>query len=237
MPIVQARAIADPEKLMADWDSVAQNNYRLIGYPADHRPIRPERFVGDVQISAGAAHAGYPIVMPVSWGLRFSDPQQLRTGNHWGLYHELGHNFQNPNWSFAENGEVTCNLFVFLARKNFGVPMWEEKPLAESRAKLKDFLAKGQNPWDSGDNFSRLLFWYDMVNELGFEPLQKAFGETLRAAPPKDETEKRLLLMTRLSRAAGKNLGPYFEKWGVLAPGQVPADVAKLPTWLPVSFQ
>ena len=236
MPIADAKKIADPGKLMDDWSAIARHNYELIGYPANHIPWRPERIVADVQISAGGAHAGYPIMMPRSWAARFSDPQQLRTGNNWGLYHELGHDFQNPNWSFAYNGEVTCNVFVFLARKNFGEPMWDDKNLAEVRAKLKEHLAKGENPWETGDNFSRLLFWYDMVNELGFAPLQTAFGETLRAPAPADETAERLALMTRLSLASGKNLGPYFEKWGVLAPGQVPADVAKLPVWLPVSF-
>ncbi len=240
MPIEDARAIADPELLMNEWNGIAQNNYRFIGYPANHRPIRPERMVSDVQLSVGAAHAGYPIMMPLAWAKRYSDPQQLKTGNNWGLYHELGHNFQDPDWSFAGNGEVSNNVMIFLARKNFGVPMWDEKSFAAARATLKERLAQGKNPWETvegySDNFSKLLFWYDMVNELGFEPLQTAFAETQRNAPPKDENEKRLLLMTRISRAAGKNLAPYFEKWGILQNEKIPEDVAKLPVWLPVAL-
>jgi hypothetical protein len=237
MPLADAQAVADPAFLMTEWDRIARASYQFIGYPEDHVPIRPERFVGDVQISAGGAHAGYPIMTPVSWARRYSNPEALKSGNNWGLYHELGHNFQDPDWSFANNGEVSNNMFVFLARGQvFGMPMWEDKPLNESRAALKDKLAKGVNPWETGDNFSRLLFWYDIVHDLGFEPVQKAFWETQRNTPPADETQRRVLLLTRLSRAAGKNLGPYFEKWGILTPADIPAEVSKLPVWLPADM-
>jgi len=30
----------------------------------------------------------------------------------WGLFHELGHNHQSADWTFAGAGEVTVNLFT-----------------------------------------------------------------------------------------------------------------------------
>jgi hypothetical protein len=39
--------------------------------------------------------------------------------------------------------------------------------------------------------------------------------------------------MVRFSRAAGRNLGPYFEAWGVPTSSQARASIAELPAWMP----
>ena len=39
------------------------------------------------------------------------DVNNLMAGS-WGLYHELGHNHQNRDWTFDGTVEVTVNLFT-----------------------------------------------------------------------------------------------------------------------------
>ena len=58
---------------------------------------RPERYVTDVQISAGYMHAGYPIMTHLDAAARFVDLRASgRRKGDWGLFHEMGHNHQQP---------------------------------------------------------------------------------------------------------------------------------------------
>ena len=42
--------------------------------------------------------------------------------------------------------------------------------------------------------------------------------------------------MIRMSRATGKNLGPFFEAWGVPTSEQARKSVADLPGWMPAGM-
>ena len=54
-----------------------------------------------------------------------------------------------------------------------------------------------------------------------------------RAAAPKTDDEKRDQWCVRISRATGKDLGPYFEAWGVPVSDAARRQVAELPEWMP----
>ena len=62
----------------------------------------------------------------------------------------------------------------------------------------------------------------------------------LRALParerPKNDADKRDQWMIRFSRAAGKNLGPFFQAWGVPTSEKARASIASLPAWMPDGF-
>ncbi len=66
------------------------------------------------------------------------------------------------------------------------------------------------------------------------------FGGAGRAAPkdelPKNDDEKRDQWMVRLSKTAGKNLGPFFQAWGVPVSQAAPDEIKKLPAWMPPHF-
>ncbi|MBM4087378.1 MAG: hypothetical protein FJ272_21510, partial [Planctomycetes bacterium] len=110
VPSTALRGLDDPEELMKFWDKVLDACAELAGLPLERE--RPERYVADVQISAGYMHSGYPIMTHLDAAAVMVDkPRMIREGA-WGLFHEMGHNHQSPDWTFAGTGEVTCNLFT-----------------------------------------------------------------------------------------------------------------------------
>ena len=62
------------------------------------------------------------------------------------------------------------------------------------------------------------------------------FGEyrTLTDAQrPKTEEQKHDQWMVRMAQATGKNLGPFFVKWGVPTSQAARDSIANLPAWMP----
>jgi len=56
LPTSAARTVPSPSAVMAFWDEVVEGHFKLAGMPL---PLRKERIVADVQISAGYMHSGY----------------------------------------------------------------------------------------------------------------------------------------------------------------------------------
>ena len=70
-------------------------------------------------------------------------------------------------------------------------------------------------------------------------PLRQVFAtyRALRdAARPKSDDEKRDQWLVRFSQQVGRNLGPFFEAWGVPTSPSARALIANLPMWLPPGF-
>ncbi|MCH7944796.1 MAG: hypothetical protein IIC73_02100, partial [Armatimonadetes bacterium] len=109
VPADVVRKLDDPDQLMQHWDRVLATYAEL-----SMRPLakRAQRMVCDVQISAGYMHSGYPIMMHMDQpkNLVSVHKQENGTRDNWGLWHELGHNHQQSDWTFSGAGEVTCNL-------------------------------------------------------------------------------------------------------------------------------
>jgi hypothetical protein len=81
--------------------------------------------------------------------------------------------------------------------------------------------------------------YHQLRMEFGWEPYRKVFAEyqTLsKAERPKDDDEKRDQWMVRFSRTVGKNLGPFFEAWGVPTSEGARASIKDLPAWMPVDW-
>ena len=114
----EVRDLDNPAAVASVWDRVLDLNAELAAWPSPVR-LRPERFVVDRQISHGYMHAGYPLMAHLDQKSNLVDYQYLRTcsggessGSLWGLFHEVGHNHQSPDWTFDGTVEVTVNLFT-----------------------------------------------------------------------------------------------------------------------------
>ncbi|MEW6072503.1 MAG: M60 family metallopeptidase [Planctomycetota bacterium] len=224
VPSAAVRDLADPAPVLEYWDSVVLSHCDLGGTPP---PAVRERFVGDAQIAAGYMHSGYPIMTwldvvtpPASGGpAPVLDLEVLRREGNWGYFHELGHNRQRPEWTFAGTGEVTCNLFtLYTMEKVAGIPAREHDALSGAKAAREGFLARGAPfaEWQA-DPFLALLTYAEVQRELGWEPFRAVFREyeALAAeARPREEQEKIDQWVRRLSRAAGRDLRPHHRAWG-----------------------
>jgi hypothetical protein len=235
VPAEAARALDDPTPLLQFWDSVADT---AADFVVLRKRARPERFVADVQISAGYMHAGYPIMLPLGEVPNLIGVENLKKGT-WGLFHELGHNHQDSAWTFEGAGEVTNNVIaMYILDTLCGAKpgtVWGGFDGIEKR--VAAHIAKGA-PFEEWKRDPAIALWMykQLVDEFGWEPYKKVFAE-YRDLPQKDkptnEGEKRDQWLVRFSRACGKNLSPFFELWGVPTSESARASIAALPAWTP----
>lgn len=236
VPSSEIRTLEDPTAALKFWDAISDAHAKLGSKPTERDS--PWRYVADVQISAGYMHSGYPIMTHLDAASDMVSVEQLR-GGCWGLLHELGHNSQESDWTFDGTVEVTCNLFALHAidtlcttkdgsRGHGGV---DKPPSVRKHIETgKDF-----QKWKA-DPFLALQFYIMLQDEFGWETFQKVFAEyqTLKKDErPRNDDEKRDQWMVRFSRACGKDLGPYFEAWGVPVSASAREAIAELPDWMP----
>ncbi len=239
VPSGKIRELDDPAALLTFWDRVLDAQADLAATPRERK--FPERIVPDAQISAGYMHSGYPIMTWLDHSVETSLSAEKLAAGSWGHFHELGHNHQRPDWTFDGTVEVTCNLFTLYTTETVcGLPPGEghdamEPGLVESR--LRSHLSKPDKfaRWKS-DPFLALTMYFQLRTAFGWETYKAVFAE-YRDLPaserPKSEDEKRDQWLVRFSRAAGRNLGPFFEAWGVPTTPAARQSVADLPAWMP----
>ncbi|MHC4732958.1 MAG: M60 family metallopeptidase [Planctomycetota bacterium] len=244
LPSKVLRTVDDPEDLMKFWDSVMDRYAELLG--RDQQRRRLERFVPDIQISAGYMHAGYPLMTMLDITTTIVDKERIISNRHggvWGLFHEIGHNHQNYDWTFRGTGEVTVNLFSLYIMDKVCDVEGKGHPSITDRARKRNtdrYFADGCDfeKWKR-DPFLALCMYMQLQEAFGWEPFTKVFKEyrTLtQEQRPQSDDEKRDQWMVRISRAVGKNLGPFFQAWAVPTTEKARSSIADLPGWMPDDF-
>jgi len=226
------RGLDDPQSLMQLWDRILDAEADLATIPRK-RPS-PERIVLDRQISAGGLHAGYPIMGHLRWSADALVSGEKLLKGAWGFFHELGHNHQNPDWTFAGTVEVTVNLFsLYVEEKICNVKTQDDRRVGvEARKKLiQKFLRTHQKK-----PFTYLVMYVQMREAFGWDAFKKVFAEyhaLPKSARPKTDDEKRDQWLVRFSKTVGRNLGPFFEWWEVPTSKAARESISNLPAWMP----
>lgn len=241
VPSSAIRELENPEELMQLWLKIVQAEDALAGISADR--LRPERIVADAQISVGYMHSGYPIMTHLDVATTATNVGKLKQ-NGWGFFHELGHNHQVSDWTFEGTGEVTCNVFaLFVCETVCGLPAGSGHA-AMDPAKVMERLNKHLDGhavfarWQ-GDPFLALTMYDQLRAAFGWDTYRRVFAEYRslpKAERPTNDDQKRDQWMVRFSKAAGKNLGPFFQAWGVPTSDAARAAVQSLPQWMPVEW-
>ena len=247
----EVRGLDDPAAVARTWDRILDLNADLAAWPSSAR-LRPERFVVDRQISVGWMHAGYPITAPLYHQAKMVNVRHLRSpvgweemDSNWGMFHEVGHNHQSSDWTFEGTVEVTVNLFtLYVFEFLCGTPAtsaYHEWAGDHTRAKIEryDFKNPDFELWKREPGLA--LFMYVQLQEaFGWDAFKQVFA-TYRALPdaerPNSDDEKRDQWLVRFSRQVGRNLGPFFEAWGVPTSRRARASVADLPVWMPAGSE
>lgn len=236
VPSSSLRGLDDPASLLRFWDRISDAHATLAAIPLE--PARPHRFVPDIQISAGYMHSGYPIMTHLDAVDEMTSLEKLQAGT-WGLLHELGHNHQEGDWTFDGTGEVTCNLFALHAIDTVCTPKPGDRghPGVNEAPSLAAHIEAGApfEEWKR-DPFLALHMYVQLQRAFGWETFKRVFAE-YRALPaserPRSEEAKRDQWMVRFSRACGRNLGPFFQAWGVPTSEQARSSIADLQPWMP----
>jgi hypothetical protein len=243
VPSEVIRELDDPRPLLRLWDRVMDLDADLAAYPTRERD-RPLRYCADVQISAGWMHAGYPIMIPDVTAERLVDYEHLLAEGNWGFWHEMGHMHQSRDWTFGGAGEVTVNLFtLYVYDMLCGRDLCtSHKGLAGDRAekRYQKYFADGA-PFErwKREPFLALRMYVQLQQAFGWDAFREVFAE-YRELPdderPQNDAEKRDQWMVRFSRHVGRDLGPFFEAWGVPTSEEARQSIADLPGWMPEGF-
>jgi len=241
VPAADVRELDNPAAVMRTWDRILDHCADLAARKT-HDRTRPERYVADVQLCAGYMHAGYPIMIPTSAAPDTLSVEHLVNEGDWGLYHETGHNHQSGDWTFGGTGEVTVNLFtMYVYDQLCGIRPSDGRMASDgTRASVWKYISRGAkfDAWKR-DPFLALAMYTQMINAFGWDAFKQVFAE-YRDLPaderPKNDDEKRDQWMVRFSRNVGKNLGPFFQTWGVPTSEAARASIQDLPEWMPAGF-
>jgi len=236
VPSSVVRALDDPQALMEFWDRALDAMADLAGRSRERE--RPERIVCDRQISAGYMHSGYPIMTHLDVAPLAVDLARLERGEDiWGFVHELGHNHQRPEWTFDGTGEVTCNVLgMYVIEKVCKLPPGKRgHDSVDNPPSVAAYRERGAkfDEWKS-DPFLALAMYVELRDALGWTPFEKTFAEYRTLSEferPRNDDEKRDQWLVRLSRNAERNLGPFFESWGVPTSEKARASIANLPAF------
>lgn len=238
VPTEIARAVKNPTEVMTFWKKQVEAQDDISNQTAERK--RPERMVADVQISAGFMHSGYPIMLHVPEADEMVTFSRLKFPG-WGYHHEVGHNHQRGDFTFDGTGEVTNNvlaMYVYHAvlEKDWliGHPAISEEARKENIQKIKRASDKWQT-WKS-DPFLALTTYIQLIQEFGWESWRKylySFSDSSFGPAPANDDAKRDQFLVRYSKIANKNLGPFFEAWGIPVSSSAKAEVSMMPPWMP----
>jgi len=200
----------------------------------------------DVLISVGYMHSGYPLMAFLDMPDVMISKERIMAKDHggvWGLFHEIGHNHQAAAWTFDGTTEVGCNLFtLYMMERAASIPVTGNFALYDPSTQEKIAAHLEANaPFDrwQSDPFLALAMYVQMQQAFGWGAFQRVFAGYREAAPsehPTSDDEKRDQWLVRFSTEVGRNLGPFFEQWGVPTSQGARDSISHLPRWLPEGF-
>ncbi len=256
------QTVDDAESVAKYWQRVVETADEFLGYTKWRR--RGEAMITGRDIVAGYGHAGCPVIMAYASekadGAAALVDRAVR-GDEWGFLHELGHTYQDSfdgNYTIATHAEVDVNLVPAIIKMLVhDRTAWDNNNHgtfdAKNRVKDMDtWLSKpeSERTWDAACKGSSVAydFHFVLAECFGWQLYKTAFGRMmnelqkpgsdpdLAALDPKDRNFKRNRHFLAMSLAAGRNLLPHYQKYG-LGRGEfgisesVIARVKALPEW------
>ncbi|ENA1755766.1 hypothetical protein ABF220_003102 [Yersinia ruckeri] len=222
MPIDDMRQQAtDPEGVLTLWDRIVELAEEQFGLGNDrsfpHRTTPFQyQFVSKPDNTAGYMSASdYWLGSNASGIAEVINTQKLQN-NGWGPWHELGHHYQIPAWTFDNDVETTVNLTsLYVQRALNGTSRLEVDSRWDA---INEFLNKKGHVYEDGDVFVRLGMFWQLDLAFGQDFYQR-LGDRYRTLPPaewpKDNEQKKQLFIQETSRVSGFNLSQFFQAWGM----------------------
>jgi len=238
LPTSVAQTIQNPTELMTFWQKVVEAQDDVSNQTTERR--RPERIVSDIQISAGYMHSGYPIMIPTSAAPEMVTFNRIKFPG-WGFYHEIGHNHQRRTFTFDGTGEVTNNVIGMycyheVLKKDWLIGHTAITP--DQRKANIEKIKRASDKWQTwkSEPFTALVTYIQLVQEFGWESWRRylhSFADRSFGPEPKSDDEARDQFLVRYSKIVNKNLGPFFEFWGIPVSSTARAQVGHLEAWMP----
>lgn len=185
-------------------------------------------------------HSGYPIMIPVSAAAEMVTYGRLKFPG-WGFYHELGHNHQRPHFTFEGTGEVTNNVIGMWCYEAVLGKDWligHPNISTEARRAHLQKIRAAPDKWAlwKSDPFLALTTYIQLVQAFGWQSWRgylHSFADPAFGPAPTDDAQRRDQFLVRYSKVVGRNLGPFFDFWGIPVSATAKQAVAGLESWMP----
>ena len=156
----------------------------------------------------------------------------------WVLWHEMGHTYQTPDYTWSGLGEVTVNISSLALQKRMtGENMLDKSP------DIQDRIARYFSQPVADRDFGALTAESPFFPLFLFDQLRRSFGDDFypalsqyyrvrRAkgiARPQSDRQKIDAFATAASTVSDRDLGPFFQAWGLTVSEEILAEIARLP--------
>ena len=194
--------------------------------------------MADRQISAGSLHSGYPIMGHEHHAAGWLDVGAIKSKGNWGMFHEIGHNFQWRPWVIPKTTEVSVNLWSVHSCEKIVGPSAKCHANAyapKSDQLVSEFVSKGAN-YAAWSTWGSLQMYLQLQQGFGWDAFKKV-QKVYLAVPLKDAATTDALrhdrYCERFSAAVGKDLGKFFRAWAMPVSKAGCLDKTKqYPPWL-----
>ncbi|GAA3592948.1 hypothetical protein GCM10022198_16050 [Klugiella xanthotipulae] len=164
---------------------------------------------------------------------------RLLEGHHnadqWGLWHELGHTYQTPQYLWSGVEEVTVNIASLTVQEKLGYPnrLRDEK----FTSKITSFLEKADGDRDYNtlkDPYTKLAMFEQLRLGFGNDFYPRVAQEfranrALGQPDPATDAEKQQAFIRTASRVADRNLSEFFDRWGLAPSAETREEIGALP--------
>jgi hypothetical protein len=238
LPLATLRSVVDPVALLDHWDAVLSTMADLAGL--DIAMIRPERVVLDRQLQSGlVADSGYPAVRQIDRAALLTDLATLLRDGEWGTYYILGRRFQARDWTIPGSQDALPALFSLyaydriLGRSIADVPHAPLAPASRS-ARLEAYIAAGRNYVRDFNGNTALEMYLQLIEGFGWAPMRALLHEYQSLAdaerPTTDDARVQQWAL-RSSRVFGRDLSPFYQRWGLPLSPATRMATAAYPPW------
>ncbi len=233
-----ALAVSSPTELTEYWDRAQRELDDFAGIEGAFQ--RAERVVFDPQLAGGAAaDSGYPAVRARSRTSAALDLAALRTNGDWGGYFVLARAAQSTDWLVAGSQDATVSVLSLYALERVTGVAHTAPPIVELAAsargaRIDAYVAGGRDFSGDWSGFTALETYLQLVEGFGWTPLRQCVREiaALPVAERPTTADARLQQWAqRSARAAGRDLSPFYQRWGWPVSAATRATTAALPSW------
>ncbi|XP_038548926.1 TRPM8 channel-associated factor homolog [Micropterus salmoides] len=234
VPSDVVRDLERPDELAVFWDDIMKSVADLAAIP--HNFPRKERFVTDVQISAGWMHSGYPVMAHKPTAAELVSIDLAKSKGLWGPIHELGHNQQRSCWEFPPHTtECTCNLWsVYVHEEVLRINREQAHPAMTSanRNSRAEEYVKGGKKLSNWQMWVALETYMQLQEKFGWDAYKKVFAAYHKMSNfPNDNNGKMNLYAETFSQTVGMNLAGFFKAWGWPIETATEEKLCNLPPW------
>lgn len=219
--------VDDPVDVLETWDRIinfaeAQFGLSLSAAAPNDSPQLPYHFVE-------CAGCNDDYMYTWQYRMAFANDQIRKVVNRrmlekegWGPWHEFGHRMQHDDLTMdghnpGDDVETTVNLTsLWVQTVFFGLK--SDLETDGDWSKIQNYLNQSSRDWDRQKNlFIRLGMFWQLHLAFGprFYPRYATESRPLQGYPGGAKAEKQARVVIETSRVAGRNLIPFYEKWGM----------------------